>query len=493
MGETSTRAAFNPLVTRKGPRVKSNLLFNRRKPGGVLGGRNKFAGKILSTTPATTTTTTESSRDGEEAPTTEAEQETEEENGEKRPSIASRFKTSNRRPFGGVRPGLGFPRPPISFTNALLAKRKLRGGKKDAKVEVEPKEEEVEDKEDEVAVTTVAPPATSTVFTAFGSSSSSSLSPTSSVAEELFSDEESISNEIEPEASNPFSGPRSILSGFRKPRKWPSVKKAKAAPPNGNIRVEFKKASAVAAEEGSDKPTFVKPDGRKPRVKANIRARKAHRGIFGQQPQVEPAVTGFRHSTKVTTNEEAFAEASSQLALAPPYTGEEQEEMEDNTEKREVNVANGLNVVDDVDVHTKPDAQSFIHLPNLQPVILNSRQDRRSQGPPLPPDVLARIQHITDIHNLPPLPNGARPFGPGPQIYPGPRRSPRVKSEVLRQKQPAVAEERSDIEQGSLLHQLVPAVSTSSSSTSSSSSSSSSSAPQLSAFQALVQQTEKGV
>ena len=42
--------------------------------------------------------------------------------------------------------------------------------------------------------------------------------------------------------------------------------------------------------------------------------------------------------------------------------------MEDNTEKREVNVANGLNVVDDVDVHTKPDAQSFIHLPNLQPV-----------------------------------------------------------------------------------------------------------------------------
>ena len=48
-------------VTRKGPRVKSNLLFNRRKPGGVLGGRNKFAGKILSTTPATTTSSTSSS------------------------------------------------------------------------------------------------------------------------------------------------------------------------------------------------------------------------------------------------------------------------------------------------------------------------------------------------------------------------------------------------------------------------------------------------
>ena len=132
--------------------------------------------------------------------------------------------------------GLGFPRPPISFTNALLAKRKLRGGKKEAKVEVEAKKEEVEEKEDEVAVTTVAPPATSTVFTAFGSSSSSSsssaLSPTSSVAEELFNDEESISNEIEPESSNPFSGPRSILSGFRKPRKWPSVKKAKVGSQN---------------------------------------------------------------------------------------------------------------------------------------------------------------------------------------------------------------------------------------------------------------------
>jgi len=489
--ETSTRA-FNP-VTRKGPRVKSNLLFNRRKPGGGIGsGRNKF-GKISSIVGqvSTTTTTTESSTDSEDVATTTAPtQETEEEEeGEKRPNIASRFKPSNRRPFGGVRPGLGFPRPPISFTNALLAKRKLRGGKK---VEVETKQEEEE-------VTTVAPPSTSTVFTAFGSSSSSlssssssSSSPTSSVAEELFSDDESISNEIEPEAK-PFAGPRNILAGFRKPRKWPSVKKAKAAPPNGNIRVEFKKASAVAAEEGS-KPTFVKPDGRKPRVKANIRARKAHRGIFGQ-PQTEAAVTGFRHSTKVTTNEEAFAEASSQLALAPPYTGEEEveeeKEMEDNTEKREVSSTLGLNEVDDVDVHLKPISQSFIHLPNLQPVILNSRQDRRSQGPPLPPDVLARIQHITDIHNLPPLPNGARPFGPPP-----PQRSPRVKSDVLRRKQTAaVAEERVDIsnEQPSLLHQLVPAVSTSSSvssSSSTSSSTSSSSAPQLSAFRALVQQTK---
>lgn len=43
--------------------------------------------------------------------------------------------------------------------------------------------------------------------------------------------------------------------------------------------------------------------------------------------------------------------------------------MEDNTEKREVSAAAGLNEVDNVDVHTKPNSQSFIHLPNLQPVI----------------------------------------------------------------------------------------------------------------------------
>ena len=43
--------------------------------------------------------------------------------------------------------------------------------------------------------------------------------------------------------------------------------------------------------------------------------------------------------------------------------------MVDNTEKREVNINAGLNEVDDVDVHAKPNSQSFIHLPNLQPVI----------------------------------------------------------------------------------------------------------------------------
>ena len=56
--------------------------------------------------------TTESSTDREEdnVPTTTVATslETEDEEGErreKRPNIASRFKSSNRRPFGGVRPG----------------------------------------------------------------------------------------------------------------------------------------------------------------------------------------------------------------------------------------------------------------------------------------------------------------------------------------------------------------------------------------------------
>ena len=117
MGTTTTIRAKNLIksersqVTRKGPRVKSNLLFNRRKPGGISSGRNKFAGKIpgiLSTPAAETTSTTESVTDkGEEedvATTTVATLE-EEAEGEKRPNIASRFKSSNRRPFGGVRPG----------------------------------------------------------------------------------------------------------------------------------------------------------------------------------------------------------------------------------------------------------------------------------------------------------------------------------------------------------------------------------------------------
>jgi hypothetical protein len=54
----------------------------------------------------------------------------------------------------------------------------------------------------------------------------------------------------------------------------PSVKKALGPPPNANIRVEFKKATALqdSAEDEGTKKFFVKPDGRKPRVKSNIRS-----------------------------------------------------------------------------------------------------------------------------------------------------------------------------------------------------------------------------
>jgi len=254
-------------------------------------------------------------------------------------------------------------------------------------------------------------------------------------------------------------------------------------------------------------------------VKANIRARIANRGnnFAFNQPQTSEIQTGFRHSTKVSKQQQiAFDEASSLLALAPPYTGEEEDEEDedefeedDNTEKREINLSDNQVEVQDVTSKHVPSKPTFINLPNIQPVILNSRQSQRGGGghPSLPPDVLARIQHITDINNLPPLPSGARPLPDGF------KRSPRVKSDLRRNSRP-VLEERidlavyDDLEEGegrleddsksSLLHQLVPSpvisssTSSVSSSVSSSTSSSSSTAPQLSAFRALVQQTAKG-
>ena len=261
----------------RGPRVKSNLLFNRRKPGA---GRRKFAGKIsspLSTSPPVTTPTTEGTTNGEDVPTTlpTLKQEQEEETPKAKTGVASRFQ--GRRPYTGLtglRPSLT-GRTPVSITNSLLSRR-FKGKKQ--KPTKETKEEEVAETLD---VTTLPTPVTSTVFTAFGSSSSLSStsissvvpsSPTSSVEEELFGDEENIDNEIEPE-QKPKQETKSLRKPFRKPqRKWPSVQKAKSSRANSNIRVEFKKASAVEEEEGR-KPSFIKPDGRKPRVKANIRAR----------------------------------------------------------------------------------------------------------------------------------------------------------------------------------------------------------------------------
>jgi len=148
----------------------------------------------------------------------------------------------------------------------------------------------------------------------------------------------------------------------------------------------------------------VKPDGRKPRVKSNIRAKFAHRGQqFGHQH--DNAANGFRHSTKV--EKETFDGASSQLDLTPFEVSEE-----DNTEKREVNIADApfspalLNHI----IHSKDekhmDKQNSFPLP-LQPVILNPRQ-LRDQKPSLPPAILQHISHITNINSLPPLPSFTR-------------------------------------------------------------------------------------
>ena len=143
-----------------------------------------------------------------------------------------------------------------------------------------------------------------------------------SVETELEEDNE-IDNEIL-DIEEPKENPR---KGFRR---FSGVKKANRSPVNGNIRVEFKKAPAFneevleESEEENDTPKkfFVKPDGRKPRVKSNIRARLAHKGRFGVQES--GSLTGFRHSTKVHDLD---------------FNGDPELEHVDNTEKREISHA----------------------------------------------------------------------------------------------------------------------------------------------------------
>ena len=155
---------------------------------------------------------------------------------------------------------------------------------------------------------------------------------------------------------------------------------------------------------------FFKPDGRKPRVKSNIRAKFAHRGQhFGGQ-----------HPAPASSEEETFDGASSQLDLTPfdKETHEAQEVEDVNTEKREVNNNEAPSskpaITNEIieTVETKPVAPQASHdLPlfPLQPVILNPRQSHREsvsspKRPPLPPAILKHINHITDIRSLPPLP-----------------------------------------------------------------------------------------
>jgi len=386
---TTTESALPKLsiplkkFNRKSPRVKSNLLFNRKnRPV-----KNRFAQKLsFSTTEITPSdkpevaeqleTETETEIPAEETPT-ESSTEAEEAVAQTQRTRKHRFQTRNKfSPLSRV--------PNISATNSLLSKRKFRG-RSFGNLRKEAPKEEIE-----------------TVTEAHIEDSAEEITTTEqSLEENILSVESELLDDAENE-ENDISIEEQAVTEKKKPRKkWPSVKKANRAPPNANIRVEFKKKTAA---ENKLTGFFVKPDGRKPRVKSNIRAKFAHRGQqFGHQH--DNAANGFRHSTKV--EKETFDGASSQLDLTPFEVSEE-----DNTEKREVNIADApfspalLNHI----IHSKDekhmDKQNSFPLP-LQPVILNPRQ-LRDQKPSLPPAILQHISHITNINSLPPLPSFTR-------------------------------------------------------------------------------------
>jgi len=395
---TTTEAAENKLsfprnkFQRKSPRVKSNLLFNRKnRPS-----KNRFAKKLaaLTTQIAPTegpkiTEDIETSSEHDVQTVSPVEEDITEPSSiveevsvheTQHPRFQQRKKFS---PLSRV--------PNISATNTLLSKRKFRGrgfGKHRKQEKAKPVDKievvtEADIKEEVEAIVTTTTESNENLL---------------SVESELFDDNEKEENSI-----------REEVSEKKKPRKkWPHVKKANKAPANGNIRVEFKKKSAAQIEEEEDKPRgfFVKPDGRKPRVKSNIRAKFAHRGQqFGQQH--ENAANGFRHSTRV--EEDTFAGASSQLDLTP-FEGAD----DDNTEKREVNIADAplspalLNkILRSGNSEEKPMDKDHSFPLTLQPVILNQRQ-LRNQKPSLPPAILQHISHITNIKSLPPLPSLTR-------------------------------------------------------------------------------------
>lgn len=377
---------------RKSPRVKSNLLFNRKnRPA-----KNRFAQKLaFSTTekipieksviadkfetPSELTSDTEApAEENHTEASTEAEEIVIEQT---HPTRKHRFQNRKKfSPIGRV--------PNVSVTNSLLSKRKFRGRGFGNQKKKAPKET--------IEITTEAQ------IEDFGEERTTSEPEESllSVESELFDDIENEDNDIIIEEHT--------VAEKKKPRKkWPHIKKANRAHKNANIRVEFKKQSAEEVreeEENTPKGFFVKPDGRKPRVKSNIRAKFAHRGQqFGHQH--DNAANGFRHSTKV--EKETFDGASSQLDLTP-FEGSD----EDNTEKREINIADApfspalLNQILNNKDEKHMDKENSFPLP-LQPVILNPRQ-LRDQKPSLPPAILQHISHITNIKSLPPLPSFTR-------------------------------------------------------------------------------------
>jgi len=166
--------------------------------------------------------------------------------------------------------------------------------------------------------------------------------PTASVTD-LFEDSEEA-NEIVEESNgrNRFrvNRPGAKKQGAKKQggafKRFGGVKKARNSP-NANIRVEFKKDNIPeeSEEEAAPKKFFVRPDGRKPRVKSNIRARIANKGqsFFQESGEVtspsSAGASGFRHSTRVED-----ADFSGETTASGSF-----EEQEFNLEKRHISSA----------------------------------------------------------------------------------------------------------------------------------------------------------
>ena len=426
--ETSTKhRAFVDLTGGKKPRVKSNLLFNKRKfPDNKERFRKKLALlKAKKNEEATTVTATEESVTEVESEPTEQSQ------------AAVNKKKLKHKPFTFF--GIGkAPAAPVSFTNALL---KFKSRNKALK--------------NKFSVTSSPPVTGSSVL---------------SVETELSDDDDETVDK---------------------------VRKASRAPANGNIRVEFKKKVEEDNSLGLKGKFFINPDGRKPRVKSNIRAKLANRGQqFGEESE-----------------EETFDGASSQLDLTPFNKNiDNTDTEEDITEKREVNNAEAPSAAifnqiqsdiktDLVPPPPPPTAQFSHDLPlfSLTPLTLNTRQSRRQdpgpasirqspEKPPLPAAILKHINHITDIRSLPPLP----PLFRSPKLK---LSKPVVTEPATEATEPATTPSSNN----SLLEKMLVTDNKSQSTpqTSSSSSSVSAAAPassssnKLSAFRALQQQVEK--
>ena len=171
-------------------------------------------------------------------------------------------------------------------------------------------------------------------------------------------------------------------AGFKR---FGGVKKARQPPPNANIRVEFAKANIEESEEEDDsvpRKFFVRPDGRKPRVKSNIRARLAHSGKISFQESGEvtgpSAPTGFGQTE---FNEEESHDNNSF----------EEQDQEFNLEKRHISSAefNSYNAaVNSREYHTSQEEDSFQRQPThsvLYPANnrIPQQQERHSAEQPI--------------------------------------------------------------------------------------------------------------